>query len=130
MHGPAIFGWLFLAGGALFALQAISTLIGEVIASRTWPRVTARVVSRDAEQVGQTEYGEPLWFVTVRFDQTTLQLDDTRSEKESRVGTKIELVHPPGEPSRAQVAKGRAGAAVLQLVVALACVAIGLFLRH
>jgi hypothetical protein len=129
MRGPEVFGWLFLGGGGVFALHAISSLIEDVIASRTWPCVTARVVSRDAESVGQTEYGEPLWYPTVRFGDTTLQLADSMSEAESRVGAKIELMHPPGQPSLARIRKGRLGTALLQLVIGLACAAIGYWLH-
>jgi hypothetical protein len=129
MRGPELFGWLFFGGGSIFALHAFWTLIDDAIASRTWTRVTARVVSRDAETIGQQEYGEPLWYATVRFDGTTLQLEDSMREAESRVGAKVELSHPPGEPSLARIRKGRIGAALIQLIVALACAAIGYVLR-
>jgi hypothetical protein len=129
MRGPELLGWLFLGGGSVFALHAIWSLIDDAKASRTWPRVTARVISRDAETVGQMDYSEPLWYPTVRFGDTTLQLPDSMREAESRVGAKLELTHPPGQPSNARIRKGRIGASVMQLVLALACAAVGYVLR-
>jgi hypothetical protein len=129
MRGPEIIAWLFLAGGAVFALHAISLLIAEVNAARSWPRVTSRVISRDPETIGQTEYGEPLWVPTVRFGDTAVRLADSMNEVETRVGATIELTHPPGRPLEARIRKSRFGAAILQLVIALACATIGYVLR-
>jgi hypothetical protein len=129
MRGPELIGWFFLAGGAVFALHAIWLLIDERVALRSWPRVTSRVISRDAETVGQLEHADPLFYPTVRFDDTTLQLADSMSEEETRVGATIELTHPPGEPSLARIRKGRLGALGIQLALSLACVALGYVLK-
>jgi hypothetical protein len=129
MQGRELLGWLFLGGGSVFALYAIWSLADEAIASRTWQRVTARVVERDAETAGDTEFSEPSWYVTVRFGETTLQLADSMGEAESRIGAKVEVTHPPDQPQQARIRKGRIGPAILQLVLGLVCAAIGYVLR-
>jgi hypothetical protein len=127
-----IFGYLFLGGGVVFGLYAVVTIADHVLLLRRGVRTTGRIIDRDQALDG--EYGTETTFTpTIRFKDADgrvveFQAEESTDDAQSRIGRELAVVYPPGKPQHATIANASIAAPILQLLLSIACAAVGAML--